>query len=175
MNKIYQVEKPQDETNLFILIIQYIVLFIVLFLSCWLILPFISRRNSVGRIYRQMFDSPLFFSITFSLGIVVFLIYRAWKKYNYGEVYHIEFDDSAQTLNTQSINLLNNQEKTQSFNYKNVSIEITKDKDPLFGEQRILIIKNQQKKVHEINIDRTAWCRNEKLEDLFKKLEEIDR
>ncbi len=169
----FEIEKPTFQINYFTLIIKYSVLAIVLFIGSWVIFPLAisqkygSRLNSAFKLF---FDNPYIFSVLFAVIIIGFLVFRTWKKYKYGEVYYVEFNDDEKILNIKSVNLINNQIKEKSYAYKNITFLISFTEDPLFGKQEVLSVKNKGKKVHTINFARTAWCRHKQLNDFIKKI-----
>ncbi|SEA60355.1 hypothetical protein [Bizionia paragorgiae] len=173
MKDSYDIEKPRSDLNYFTVGIKYTVLFIVLFLASWIAIPLLiangraTRMNSVAEF---LVGNAFIFSILISLSVITWFIYRIRKKHTLGEVFSINFNDSDQTLNIKTVNLVNNQEKDHYYNYKNLSYTFYKSENPLFGKQRILHILNTAKTVHEINIDRTAWCRNERIDQLIEKI-----
>lgn len=71
------------------------------------------------------------------------------------------------------MNLANNKVKKNAYDYKNTSFELDNRSDPLFGEQRIIKINHFGNKVHEINIERSAWCRNEQIENLIERIKQV--
>ena len=73
-------------------------------------------------------------------------------------------------LNVWTINTLNKTEKAFDYKYEILDFKFYNADDALFGKQRILHIIKNQKTVHEINFDRTAWCRNDVLEDLIERI-----
>lgn len=174
MKDSYVIEKPSSDLNYLTIGIKYIVLFIVLFLASWVAMPLLVSK---GRPYRMnfvaefLFENVFIFSIIFSLSVLAWFIYRIKKKYAFGEVFKIDFNDSAKSLQVQTVNLANNQEKEANYNYEDLSFEFHEISDALFGKQRILHILNKNKKVHEINFDRTAWCRNDRIDALIEKIQ----
>ncbi|RKE89075.1 hypothetical protein [Ichthyenterobacterium magnum] len=173
MKDSYEIEKPSSDLNYLTIGIKYIVLFIVLFLASWIAIPlFIAngRATRINPVTEFLAENAFLFSILISLSVVVWFIYRIRKKYTLGEVFKIDFNDSDQILNIKTVNLANNQEKNNYYNYKNLSYKFYNSKDALFGKQRILHILNNGKTVHEINFDRTAWCRNERIDKLIEKI-----
>ena len=173
MTDSYEIEKPTSDLNYLTIAIKYIVLFIVLFLSSWIAIPLFVSRGRPTRVNTTaeiLMENPSIFSIIISVGVLWWFIYRTRKKYKLGEVFKIHFNDSDQKLEIKTINLANNQEKQNVYDYKNISFEFYNSKDALFGKQRILHVLNNNKAIHEINFDRTAWCRNERIENLIEKL-----
>ena len=173
MNDSYEIEKPVSDLNFLTIGIKYIVLFIVLFLGSWIAIPlFVSngRPTRVNTTAELLFENPLWSSLLISIGVITWFIYRTRKKYKFGEVFKIDFNDSNQKLEIRTVNLANNQEKNNYYDYKNISYDLQNTEDSLFGKQRILKIKNYDKTVHEINFDRTAWCRNERIDKLIEKI-----
>ncbi|EIJ40871.1 hypothetical protein JoomaDRAFT_3946 [Galbibacter orientalis DSM 19592] len=173
MNDSYKIEKPASDLNFLTIGIKYIVLFIVLFLGSWIAIPlFVSkgRTTRVNTTAEFLFENPLWSSLLISIGVITWFIYRTIKKYKFGEVFKIDFNDSDKKLEVKTVNLANNQEKDNYYDYKNLSFDLQNIEDSLFGKQRILKIKNYDQTVHEINIDRTAWCRNERIEKLIEKI-----
>lgn len=176
MTKSYEVDRPVSNLGYFILGIKYIVLFIVLFFASWIILIFShSRRRtfSSDQYFNTLYENASIVSLTIAITVVIWFIYRARKKYKYGEVFKISFDDVRQKIEIKTVNLINDREKKNEYSYHNLRCNIIEQKDELFGEQRILIIENDCQKVHEINIERTAWYRHEKIEELIEKLKTI--
>lgn len=177
MNDSYKIEKPTSDLNFLTIGIKYIVLFIVFFLGSWIAIPlFVSngRPNRVNTSAELLFDNPLWSSLFISVGVITWFIYRARKKYKFGEVFKIDFNDSDQKLEIKTVNLANNQEKNNYYDYKNLSYDIQNIEDSLFGKQRVLKINNCGKTVHKINIDRTAWCKNERIENLIDKIKIVN-
>tara|TARA_R110002074_G_scaffold166430_1_gene327022 strand:+ start:29671 stop:30213 length:543 start_codon:yes stop_codon:yes gene_type:complete len=173
MINIYEIEKPTTETNYFIIGIKYVVLFIVLFLASWIAIPLFMARGRGSRINpvaEFLAENPIIFSLLFSVAIIAWFIYRIRKKYKYGEVFKIKFDDVKRMLNVWTINTLNKTEKAFDYKYEILDFKFYNADDALFGKQRILHIIKNQKTVHEINFDRTAWCRNDVLEDLIERI-----
>lgn len=173
MTNNYKIEKPTSDLNYLTNGIKYVVLGIILFFASWIAVPLFVSQNRPYRlnsVFELIFENPVFFSIGFACLVIGFLIYRTWKKYKFGEVYSIEFNDSKKILEISYVNLANNQEKKRKYHYKNLSFELLNKEDALFGKQRVLLINNNSKKVHEINFDRTAWCRNEQIDQLIEKI-----
>lgn len=90
-------------------------------------------------------------------------------KPTYGEVFKMNFDDKKEILNIWTINSMNKIEKEYNYDYGIIDFKSYKADDALFGKQRILHILNNGKTIHEINFDRTAWCRNERIENLIER------
>jgi len=173
MTDSYEIEKPISDLNFLTIGIKYTVLFIVLFLTSWIAIPlFVSRGRPtrVNTTAELLFENPLWSSLIISIGVITWFIYRTRKKYKFGEVFKIDFNDSDQKLEIKTVNLANNQEKDNHYDYKNLSYDFQNKEDSLFGKQRILKIKNYDRTVHEINFDRTAWCRNERIDKLIEKI-----
>jgi len=173
MIDIYEIEKPTSDLNYLTIGIKYIALFIVIFLGSWIAIPLLiskGRPTRINTVAEFLLENTFLFSILISFGIIFWFIYRAIKKYKLGEVFKIEFNDIDQKLNITTINLANNKEKNNSYEYENLRYELYNSNDALFGKQRILHILNNNKIVHKINFDRTGWCRNERIEKLLEKL-----
>lgn len=173
MNNSYEVEKPASDLNFLTIGIKYIVLSIVLFLASWIAIPlFVSKRRParINTSVELLSENPLWSSLIISTGVIIWFIYRIRKKYKFGEVFKIDFNESDQKLKIKTVNLANNQEKDNLYDYENLSFDIQNKEDPLFGKQRILKIKNYDLIVHQINFDRTAWCRNEWIDELIEKV-----
>ena len=173
MNNSFQIEKPTSDLNIVTSVIKYIVLSIILFLASWIAIPLLISQNRPYRLnntFELLFTNPIISSILITVLVIGFLIYRTWKKYRFGEVYKIEFYDSDQKLVVKTVNTANNREKVNYYYYSDISYRLDQTTDPLFGDQRILRINEKDKTAHLINIDRTAWCRNEHLEELIEKV-----
>ena len=173
MKTTFEIEKPVSDLNFLTLGIKYIVLFIVLFIASWIAIPILfSRKNAhnINEYFDLIIDNPIIFGLIMATLIISWFIFRILKKYKQGEIYRIIFNDSEQKLEISTVNLINDQEKENKYDYKNLAYEIKNTEDPLFGKQRIIIFKNVFKIVHEINIERTAWCRNEQIEKLFERI-----
>lgn len=173
MKEHFKVEKPILHLNYFTICIKYIVLFVLLFLSSWIVIPLLTagkRGRTVNTVSKFIFENAFVFAILIAVTIIGWFIHRAIKKYKYGEVFDINFEDSTGVLSIKTINLANNKEKTKSCLYKDISFVFHKKNDPLFGNQRILDIYHLELRVHDINIDRTAWCRHDNIEVLIKKI-----
>ncbi|MBI6120116.1 hypothetical protein [Salegentibacter maritimus] len=173
MKESFQIEKPTSDIDIVTAIIKYIVLGITLFLASWIAIPLLISQNRPYRLnktFEILFSNPLMSSILISVLVIGFLIYRSWKKYRVGEVYKIYFDDMKQKLIVNTVNTANNKEKVNVYSYSDITYKLNQVTDPLFGYQRILQISEENKNVHSINIDRTAWCRNEHLEELIEKI-----
>tara|TARA_R110002050_G_scaffold299255_1_gene464324 strand:+ start:1528 stop:2070 length:543 start_codon:yes stop_codon:yes gene_type:complete len=173
MKNTYEIEKPTSETNYFTIVIKYVVLFIVLFLASWIAIPlFISkgRGSRINPVAEFLAENPIIFSLLFSVSIISWFIFRIKKKYKYGEVYKIKFDDVKKVLNIWTVNTMNQAEKLFNYDYETIDFKFYKADDALFGKQRILHILKNEKALHEINFDRTAWCRNDKLENLIERI-----
>lgn len=169
----YEIEKPTSDLNFLTIGIKYIVLFLVFFLAGWIAIPlFVSkgRPTRVNTTAELLFENPLLSSLLISVGVITWFIYQTRKKYKFGEVFKMEFNDFDRKLEIKTVNLANSQEKENSYDYKNLSYDLQKTEDSLFGKQRILKIKNHGKTVHEINLDRTAWCRNERIDKLIERI-----
>ena len=172
MKNIYEIEKPTSETNYLTIGIKYVVLFIVLFLASWIAIPLFvakGRGSRINPVAEFLTENTIVFSILFSIVIIAWFIYRIRKKYKYGEVFKMNFDDKKEMLNIWTINSLNKIEKEYNYDYGIIDFKSYKADDALFGKQRILHILNNGKTIHEINFDRTAWCRNERIENLIEK------
>lgn len=172
MKDIYEIEKPSSDLNYLTIVIKYIVLFIVFFLASWFAIPLLfanGRSTRVNKNAELLFENPLLFSALISIGVISWFIYRTRRKYKLGEVFQINFNDSDQKLEIKTVNLANNMVKDNYYDYQNLSYYLQHTQDSLFGKQRILTIKNYGKTVHQINFDRTAWCRNERIEHLIEK------
>jgi len=172
MKDNYEIEKPSSDLNYLTIGIKYIVLFIVLFLGSWIAIPlFVSNgvTTRVNRTAELLFENPLLFSFIISIGVISWFVYRTINKYKLGEVFQINFNNADQLLEIKTVNLANNKVKNNYYNYPNLSYDLQNTEDSLFGKQRILSIKNYDKTVHKINIERTAWCRNERIENLIEK------
>lgn len=173
MKDIYEIEKPESELSYLTMVIKFIVLFIILFLASWIAIPLLianKRPTRINSVAQFIFENTFVFSIIISLSVIIWFIYRIKKKYILGEVFKIVFNDSDQKLNIKTVNLVNNHEKDNYYTYKNLSYKFSKSRDALFGKQRVLHILNNDKIVHEINFDRTAWCRNERIDKLIEKI-----
>jgi hypothetical protein len=173
MNDSYEIDKPTSDLNYLTIGIKYIVLFIILFLGSWIALPlFVSkgRPTRVNSTAELLFENPLWSSLIISIGVIIWFIYRTRKKYKFGEVFKIDFNDSDRKLEINTVNLANNAEKVNHYEYKNLSYDFKNKEDSLFGKQRILKINNNGKTVHEINFDRTAWCRHKRIDKLIEKI-----
>ncbi|MGG8494956.1 hypothetical protein ACQY1Q_00950 [Tenacibaculum sp. TC6] len=173
MTNFYEIEKPITDVNYLTIAIKYTVLFILLFLVSWIAIPLlVLKRSSSGvhKVAEFLFENVVLSSLVISIGILSWFIYRIIKKYKKGEVFKIEFNDAEQKLGIKTINLVNNQERDNLYEYKNVRYNFYESTDLLFGKQRIVCIMNTNKVVHTINIDRTAWCRNEQLDELIEKM-----
>ena len=171
MKKIFEIEKPISELNILTIFIKYIVLGISLFFSSWILVYIFLKPKSLHQqkaILDFYIENPTDVAIIFAIAVPLYLIYRTWKKYKFGEVWKIEFMDMERKLKVNTINLFNNEEKECLYDYENLNFEINRISDSLFGEQRIINIYNTNKRVHIINIERTAWCRNNSIEKLIK-------
>jgi len=176
MTDSYEIEKPTSDLNYLTIGIKYIVLFIVIFLASWIAIPLLvstGRPTRVNIVAKFLFENTFLFSVLISVVILSWFIYRTIKKYKLGEVFKIEFNDFDHKLNIKTTNLANNHEKDNSYEYKNIVYKLCNSKDALFGKQRVLQILNNNKTVHEINFDRTAWCRNERIDKLIEKVEKL--
>ena len=174
MNTNFKVEKPILHLNYFTIFIKYIVLFIVLFLSSWVAIPLLTvgkRGSRVNTVSSFMFENASVFAVLIAATIMGWFIYRTIKKYTFGEVFDINFDDSNRLLSIKSINLVNNKVQAKDYLYNDISFVFYKKEDPLFGKQRILHIYHLGSRVHDINIDRSAWCRHDNIEILINKIE----
>ena len=167
----YKVEKPKNNLHWSTLIIKYIVLFICLFFASWIVLPFVFSHKSArtaNQAFEMFLSDPKTTSLLISLSVCIWLIYQAFKKYTFGEVFEMEFDSKHNQITIKSTNTLNNKEKEIKYDYENISFQINTQEDPLFGKQRIVKIFNKGEKINQINIERTAWVRHDKLEELLE-------
>jgi len=101
MNTNFKVEKPILHLNYFTIFIKYIVLFIVLFLSSWVAIPLLTvgkRGSRVNTVSSFMFENASVFAVLIAATIMGWFIYRTIKKYTFGEVFDINFDDSNRLL-----------------------------------------------------------------------------
>jgi len=173
MTDSYEIEKPTSDINYFVIGVKHLVLFILLFFASWIGIPLLiaKRRGSrINPIMEFLLENIFVCSILFSLIIIVWFIYRIRKKYQYGEVFKLSFDDKLQKLSVWTINTMSNKEKERSYNYEVLTFNFSKNDDFLFGKQRILQILKNNNIVHKINFDRTAWCRNSALERLINRV-----
>ena len=100
-------------------------------------------------------------SILISIRVITWFIYRTIKKYKSGEVFKINFNDPEQKVEIKTVNLANNKTKGNYYSYENLSYYLNNKESSLFGKQRILKIKINDKTVHEINFDGISWYINE--------------
>ena len=176
MKKIYKIDKPKSDMNYFTLGLKYIVLTIVFFIAGWIIIPFLSvGKNYLGRYSFELFEKIINdyipeTSLLISILIVSFFIYRAWKKFNYGEIYELEFDDDKKQLKVQSVNLINDKLIQKIYNYQFLIFDIENKTDPFFGDQRIIKFYDKGKIVHDMNLERTGWWRYEKIDELVERI-----
>ena len=153
------------------MVIKYIVLFILFFLGSWFALSWIF----MGRLGRRIsglseliIEHSGLISIIISLVVIGWFIYRAWRKYNLGEVFRVEFNDAKKTVSFWTINVINDSEKINTYSNKNITYQSKTINNLLFGKQRIVTVLNNEKVAHEINLDRTAWCRHEEIDQLLE-------
>ena len=177
MKKIFEIDKPKSDLNYFTLGIKYVVLFIVIFIASWIILPFITAtRKYNGNFSTSFFDKIIQghyvkeMSLIIAISIVVFFIFRAWKKFNYGEIYKLEFDDDHKILTVLSINLITDKLINKSYSYDFLVFTLESIIDPFFGEQRIIKIYDRGEIVHDMNLERTGWWRYDKINELLERI-----
>ncbi len=166
--------------NYFTLGIKYITLFIIFFIASWIILPFITSTKKHNGGYSFTFFEKIFdghyvkeMSLIIAISIVTFFIYRAWKKFNYGEIYRLEFDDENKILSVMSINLINDKLISKSYNYEFLVFHLENIVNPFFGEQRIIKIYDKGEIVHDMNLERTGCWRYEKINELLERINKI--
>ena len=83
-------------------------------MASWIAIPLLISQNRPYRLnktFEILFTNPIISSILISVLVIGFLIYRTWKKYRFGEVYKIDFDDTNQKLIVKTVNPANNKEK----------------------------------------------------------------
>lgn len=132
---IFEIEKPISNQNYATLFIKYIVLFIVFFLLSWMIIPFIfSGRNpdNAESIAETLFDNPIISSVVIAIIVIGWFVYRTVKKFKYGEVYHINFNDAESKLHIKTVNLVNNSVKENQYDYRGLKFDFYTNEDPLF-------------------------------------------
>ena len=174
MTKVFEIEKPFSHLSYTSMVIKYIVLFIVIFLGIWFAVSWLF----MGRLGRRfsglseiIIENSGLISIIISLTVIGWFIYRAWRKYNLGEVFRIEFDDVKHTVTFWTINVINDSEKISTYSNKEITYQSKTIYNSLFGKQRIVTILNNGRFVHEINLDRTAWCRHDEIDHLVEMWE----
>lgn len=174
MSTLFEIDKPVSHLSYTSMVIKYIVLFIVFFLGSWvaltwLIMGRIGRRSSgFGQV---IVENAGLISIFISIAIIGWFIYRAWKKYHLGEVFSMQFNDEDRSVTFSAINVVNNSEKTTTYLLDHITYRSRTTRNLLFGKQRIVTVFEKNKKVHEINLDRTSWCRHEEIDQLLERLE----
>jgi hypothetical protein len=167
MANVFFTDKPSSDTNYFTLFLKYTALFIVTWFAFWLFLLFIIARKKSQDADNFVFDNGGLISIIIAVGVIIFYIQNATKKYKYGTPFKMTFDDNASEFTIRVVNTLNDKEKDITIPYTQLIIKEIKKEDKLFGKQRLFDFYQQANLMTKVNIDLTAWCRLENLEDLL--------
>ena len=172
----FKIDQPESDLSWGTLIMKYITLFSLGLVALWVLglsTPFWRRNrylDNKNSVFESMVASPYLWTIIFGLVVFGILVYRASRKYKFGEVFEVEFDDGEKTIMTKSVNLLNNKTRTRKIPYDRLTFIYSEQENSLFGHQRIIEIYEQMDKVHVINVDLTGWVRHERIELLIDKI-----
>lgn len=167
MVKVFFTDKPTSDTNYFTLFLKYTALFIITWIASWLFLLFFIARKKSEDADNFVFDNGGLISIIIAVGVIIFYIKNASKKYKYGIPFKMTFDDKTSEFTVRVVNTLNDKEKDITIPYTQLVIKETDKEDKLFGKQRLFDFYKQANLMTKVNIDLTAWCRLENLEGLL--------
>lgn len=173
----FKIEQPESDTNYFNFVIKYITLFLLLFMGLWIgLLQILARTEArTGATYFGDFlgDNLFTFAMIISLAIVGAFVYKGIKNYSLGNVFEIKFDDPNQTLHLKAVKMLTNSVIEKNLDYASIDFDLEKKDHSLFGESNTLIIKDRQKIIFRIKLERTAWHEYEHLKILIQKVSDF--
>jgi len=167
MANVFLTDKPTSDTNYFTLFLKYTALFIITWIAFWLFLLFIVARKRSEDADNFVFDNGGLISIFIAIGVIIFYIRNAINKYKYGTPFKMTFDNAASEFTVRVVNTLNDKEKDIIIPYTQLVIKEFDKEDKLFGKQRLFDFYQQSNLMTKVNIDMTAWCRLENLDDLL--------
>lgn len=166
----YQIDKPASDNSYFTLFLKYSTLFIVAWFLGWGILLLYIEKYKIKFIEDTILDNGGIVSLAVAIAVVIFFARRTYAKYKYGSAFVITFNDTAATCTFRLTNTMNGKEWDVSIPYEHLEVLKEEKQNELFGEQNIYAFYNSRKPVTIINIQLTAWCRLEQLDQLTDKL-----
>lgn len=168
--KTYEVERPKGDEGYFVLILKYTTIFFVLWLAAWMILSYVLIRIPQSVLKDFVINNGGLVSVLIAGAVAAYLVKRTLDKYRYGSLFGISFDEKNQQLVLQVVNTMNDKVTGKHIPYASLAIKESIAKNELHGIQRILRIYNGEQLVSELNIELTAWCRHEKIEEIYSEL-----
>jgi len=178
----YEIDKPTPELmdDYFTLALKYLTLSIVGFFVGWIIVTVFAMRIR-GNIPFSAFiiSNPGVTSIAIAFGVIYFFGRRTYEKYKLGLLTSIEFDEDKQVVNMELFNTFNGgiRKKEIGFAQLRTNLSISEDKvtGKLYGKQRIIEFYCYNVLINRLNIELTAWCRNEQIDALVNRLEKFSK
>lgn len=169
--KEYCIEKPTSDSGIIVLILKYTTTFIVPWLAGWLFLSFfLSSKSKIGGHSENIGTVLGLLNILIAVIICIFHIIDSLKKYKMGTPFKFIFDFEHYNLSIRTINTINEKEKEIIIDFNTLRIVEEKKVNLFLGKQRVFNIYNKDKLITILNIDLTAWCRYEQLNELIEKL-----
>lgn len=176
--EIYEIENVAKNEGCFVSLLKYLTLGVVGFFVLWIML--LQNTNDL------YLDYGAEVSAVVAVVIFGFLAYRAMKKS--GRLYKITFNDEEQLLQLTIGNTFTGNDTEKSIVYR--SLRVVENIKPIFRDMSIVSGRNildsdklsQNRKIQlynktglvtTIDIDITAWCRYQQIDELIKKLHQV--
>jgi hypothetical protein len=186
----YEVYEPSDSSvtgN----ILKYIALFMLSWIGAWILLLLTVGYfdSNDHKVTDYLFDHPGADSLVIAISVIIYFVYTIQKKYKFGIVFRIIFDDKSQKLILWTKNTFNNkitvrnyfyndldimiEDSIQKFPY-NIKTNLQPDIDYVFGGKGILVFNYKGRRIGKINIALSAWCRHESINAIILRLISIN-
>ena len=179
MNKeIYEIENVAKNEGCFVSLLKYLTLGVVGFFVLWIML--LQNTNDM------FFDYGAEVSAAAVVVIFGLLAYRAMKKS--GRLYKITFNDEEQLLQLTIGNTFTGNDTEKNIAYRYLRLEenikpIFRDVSTVMGrdildsdklsQNRKIQLYDKRVLVTTIDVDITAWCRHQQIDELIKKLRQV--
>lgn len=166
----YFIEKPIDDNGIFVLILKYTTLLLVTWIVAFMVIGFVLARKSSSATF--LTNNIGLISLFIAAAVVFYYVRSIYNKYRLGSLFEITFDNTNNEIKISVVNTLNDKVKERVIKYENLITKPEIKDNGLTGKQRIINIYNRKEYINRLNIDLTAWCRHENIDELienFKK------
>lgn len=170
--KTYQIEKPLSDTGCLVSLIKYTALFVITFLAGYIALIVLltgRKRHRGGGILDQWIGDNLeWLALLVALAVLVFYTYRIYQQLALGTPYEFTFSDGKVRISC--LNPMDGETWEMEIPESEIHAEVKVVRSLLIGSKRMVRIYQSGKLRTQIDVDLTAWKRNEELNELIQRL-----
>ena len=169
----YTIDKPNPETNIFALIIKYLVLGISSVVGLAIVIPLFVpfRLFYIG----QSSDNKTLIYFIILGAVVTFIFIRHFlRKFKLSKIYDIRIDNTDNCIYFKAINNMNGKEENRTVSFENLTVNVRINAHPLYGTQRKIILYENNKLFNIIQLDLDGWNRTEFIDEMIENILKID-